>query len=288
MAAVELRLIHQSPQSGPLPAGAILWRTCLREVAFVGSTHTPSSPAVLKDVDAYTLLLEIVAGLRSPLIGETEVQAQFKAFLAALDPDRHGHLQRLGQRVLADVKTIRARHLQGLGAHSYASLAAAHLVTGSRLVILGTGAMASTLIETIGASHPIHQWGRRLESGAVSAEHHRLFLYEDAQAIRASQIEAGPVSIVVAAPVAASPLADVLAVYDRIVSAVDLRPSDARAQAPLPGPIVTLDDLFREAGSTPGAHTDRIAAAHTQIRELARAFASRQELRPFGWDDLCA
>jgi hypothetical protein len=77
---VELRLIHQSPQSGPLPAGAILWRTCLREVAFVGSTHAPSSPAVLKDVDAYTLLLEIVAGLRSPLIGETEVQAQFKAF----------------------------------------------------------------------------------------------------------------------------------------------------------------------------------------------------------------
>src|SRR6188768_3102899 len=107
MAAVELRLIHQSPQSGPLPAGAILWRTCLREVAFVGSTHATSSPAVLKDVEAYTLLLEIVAGLRSPLIGETEVQAQFKAFLAALDPDRHGHVQRLGQRVLADVKTIR-------------------------------------------------------------------------------------------------------------------------------------------------------------------------------------
>ncbi len=51
--------------------------------------------------------------------------------------------------------------------------------------------------------------------------------------------------------------------------------------------LITLEDLFREATNLgPGA--DRIAAARREIRELSRAFAERDELRPFGWDDLCA
>jgi hypothetical protein len=31
-----------------------------------------------------------------------------------------------------------------------------------------------------------------------------------------------------------------------------------------------------------------VAAARTDIAALGRAYADRDELRPFGWDDLCA
>ena len=98
---------------------------------------------MVTDAEAYALLLEIVCGLRSPLVGETEVQAQFKAFLASLDRRRDAPLLRLGQRVLADAKVIRQRHLQGFGAHSYGPLVARHVPEGRRVILVGTGALAA-------------------------------------------------------------------------------------------------------------------------------------------------
>jgi glutamyl-tRNA reductase len=68
---------------------------------------------IVADADAYALLVEIVSGLRSPLLGETEVQAQFKAFLASLDLPGDAAILRLGQRVLADAKRIRPRARTG-------------------------------------------------------------------------------------------------------------------------------------------------------------------------------
>ena len=102
--------------------------------------------AVVADEDAYALLLEIVCGLRSPLLGETEVQAQFKQFLSSLDPADDAWLRRLGQRVLTDAKQIRSHHLQGFGAHSYGQLALRHTARAERLVVVGAGALARDVL----------------------------------------------------------------------------------------------------------------------------------------------
>ena len=57
--------------------------TCVREIAFVDSrAAVPSGATILHDEDAYAHLLEVICGLDSPMVGETEVLHQFKVFAA--------------------------------------------------------------------------------------------------------------------------------------------------------------------------------------------------------------
>ncbi len=256
-----------------------MWRTCLREIAFV--EHLPDAGTAaegLEEGDAYALLVEVVAGLRSPIIGETEVQAQFKAFLASLDAgDRGGELRRLGQHVLGDARGIRRRHLQGFGAHSYGQLAVRRLAAGAHLVLVGTGALARQVHEAAG-HRTYDQWGRGPDRSAVRP----VQMSVDRPAADAA------VSIVVAAPVGAADLDRVIAAYPAVRSVIDLRSEHERTAVASNLPVVTLDDLFADArrhGATAAAQID---AARAEVRQLGRAYDRSEQLHPFGWDDLCA
>jgi glutamyl-tRNA reductase len=270
-----------------VPSGATLWRTCLREVAFLtegtdsderDDAHAP----VVTDAEAYTLLLEIVCGLRSPLVGETEVQAQFKAFLASLDPRRDARLLRLGQRVLADAKVIRHRHLQGFGAHSYGPLVARHVPEGRRIILVGTGALAAEVAGSLTRTgHPIDRWGRR----AVDNRH----VYHLLSAARDRPVESGdPATLVIAAPACQADLLAVAACYSQVREIIDLRASGERSAFADDAHVATLDDLFVDARSVSTAPVSRLNAARRDISSLGQAYGRREELHPFGWDDLCA
>ncbi len=162
MELVRLALIHRTTGGAPPPADSTAWRTCLREIHFLPGHRVPLETGVLTDADAYALLLEVVCGLRSPVIGETEVQAQFKEFLASGAARDNRWLKRLGQRVLGDAKRIRHKHLQGFGAHSYGRLTARHL-TGARVAVIGTGALASQVVQSTPADAIVDVWGRSSE-----------------------------------------------------------------------------------------------------------------------------
>ena len=274
---MRLSLIHQSPRSRPLPENCTIWRTCLREIAFVDDLPRDAVPGSgwLTDGDAYGLLVEIVTGLRSPLIGETEVQAQFKAFLASLDGTQHAKLLKLGQRVLGDAKTIRQRHLQGFGAHSYGRLALRHIPDHADVVLVGTGALAKDVRGVLDARRLVAQWGRGADRSSVLSP-------------LASVEPSNDVAIVVAAPVSGSALAAVIACYPRLVAVIDLRSTDERTPLVLDARVVTLEDLFadaRQSGTLAAGHVDR---ARADIHQLGREYDRRLELRPFGWDDVCA
>ena len=276
-----LALIHQSPGASPLRDGAVLWRTCLRDVMFLDDEGTGGADPVLLGGDAYAVLVEIVCGLRSPLVGETEVQAQFKAFLSTLDPDTHGHLQRLGQRVLADAKTIRHQHLQGVGAHSYGHLAARHVPAGVRVAIVGTGALATQVAAALDSNRTIDSWGRREPDQRLPGFH----LFAEAREQRVEITE--PTALVIAAPASAADLAFVIRCYPQLVAVIDLRADVERQPLTVGVPVVTLDRLFADAAASAVAAA-RVKAARSEIATLARAYERREELRPFGWDDLCA
>lgn len=279
---MRLRVIHQAPGTAPIPAGARTWRTCLREVAFLRDEPEISScPATLVDADAYTLLLEIVSGLRSPLVGETEVQAQFKTFLASLDPSADADLRRVGQRLLADVKSIRRRHFQGLGTREYGALVASRVPAGRRVVLVGTGALAAEVLEHLPRAPRVDRWGRTPQPGRDD-----YYLLDTASSRPVCADDA--VTVIVAAPVSASDLRSLLACYPRAVDAIDLRAADQRT--PIGGGlrVLTLDDIFRQVQPMTWAATRRLADARREILSLGHAFKQREELRPFGWDDLCA
>lgn len=284
---MHLALIHQSPSVGALPSGAVVWRTCLREVAFlVEPTHDLTSRAVI-DGDAYALLVEIVSGLRSPLVGETEVQAQFKAFLSSLDAIHHAPILRLGQRVLRDAKVIRRNHLQGVGAHSYGRLTARYVRRGVRVALVGTGALALEIVATLGHDFVMDQWGRTEPPVTANARAPIFRLLSSAAA--AGVVSPDPSALVIAAPAAAIDLHAVARCYPALESVIDLRAERDRTLLKLSTrvEVVTLDDLFADAAADSTA-ARRINAARADIAELGQAYDRQEELHPFGWDDVCA
>ena len=110
------------------------------------ATAIAAPPEAVFDKEAYALLLELVCGLHSPILGETEVQAQFKTFASEAASAGRDTLGRLCQRVLRDAKYVRSTHLQGFGAHSYGALALRHF-RGSRLAVIGAGALAAEAMD---------------------------------------------------------------------------------------------------------------------------------------------
>jgi glutamyl-tRNA reductase len=281
-----LALLHQAPGAVDPPPGSALWRTCLRDVIFL-SDEPPTQSSAIFDGAAYALLVEIVSGLRSPLIGETEVQAQFKTFMATLDAETHGDLLRIGQRVLTDARLIRRRHLQGFGVRSYSGLVGGHVPTGAHVVLVGTGALAADIAGDLGTRHGIDQWGRRTPVRALSSKAPVRFRLFSAAAPGVVQTADSAV-LVVAAPASSIDLDRIATGYPGLVRIIDLRPADERRPLAAAVPTVTLDDLFAEAGAEARLASRPVAAARVDIAALGRAYANRDELRPFGWDDLCA
>ncbi|ODS58613.1 MAG: hypothetical protein ABS36_03540 [Acidobacteria bacterium SCN 69-37] len=283
---MRLALIHRSPGEDPPPVDSTAWRTCLREVHFVPSHRIPYEHEVLTDADAYALLLEIVCGLRSPLIGETEVQAQFKEFLASAAARENRWLRQVGQRILGDAKHIRHKYLQGFGAHSYGRLAARYL-QGQRLAVIGTGALASQVVQVAPDTTVVDVWGRSSERVLPTRPAGLTFsLLADAGQQAGTRTQS--TTLVIAAPVWSADLDRVIRCYKDLVNVVDLRSTDQQTPIIAPVPTVRLGDLLADAAKSDTGGAPRVRAARTDIRSLAVAFAGREEFRPFGWDDVCA
>ncbi len=82
---IRLSVVQQPPNAPALAADAVVWRTCVRQVAFVDEpTAIPQGVPAWHDEAAYAHLLEVVCGLHSPIVGETEVLHQFKVFADGL------------------------------------------------------------------------------------------------------------------------------------------------------------------------------------------------------------
>ncbi len=149
--------------------------TCLRELAVAitiddasGWTALAAADAeisLLRGAQAYRLLLETVTGLNSSVPGETNVQGQIRR---VWDTWRHGasadSLQRMDpfmHRLFADARRIRARHLNGIGGNSYASLARKLLEPDSdaRILFVGAGELAQSMFALF-AAYDTAVWNR--------------------------------------------------------------------------------------------------------------------------------
>jgi len=266
-------------------SGALVWRTCLRDVTFAPEIGgLCASGTRLDGRDAYALLLEILCGLRSPIVGETEVLGQFRSFLSSASPDC-AWLHDLGRRLLTDAREIRARHLVGLGSRTYGSAVRRRLVGARHIALIGTGALGRELWPFLHADgRAVDVWGRRarcpLPDVPASA-------YRRISAAAPSQDARRP-ALVIAAPVDADTIAAVASHYAAIDAIVDLRGEPDRQPAPALAPITTLDDVFNSMRQAGRRTASKVACARQDIQQRSAEFAGRVDLRPFGWDDLCA
>lgn len=283
--AMTLAIINREPHGGSIPPGVRVWRTCLREVLFGEGADAleGAGGAPLLEGRAYRLLLEILCGLQSPMIGETQVVAQFKGFLADLPPE-HAWIRRTGQRLLADARQVRTTHLQGLGARSYGSAVRGCIGPSDAVVLVGTGKLAGDIIPCVaGAGRVLHQWGR-----APVVQTRPGVCYRSLESLDSCAGVDGPAVLVIAAPAPSSTIARVAAAYRGLTRVVDLR---AEAEAdPVPGPAatITLRGLFARMDDAGRFVQARVEAARAEIADRSRRYEVRDEVRPFGWEDLCA
>jgi glutamyl-tRNA reductase len=278
-------------------SGAVVWKTCLREVAFVrreglGADVLRSGDAVLDGADAYRVVLEIVCGLRSPLVAETEVMGQFRAFAARverLDDRLWSPLKAFCRHLLPNAKAVRARHLTGLGTRSYGMLAARHLRDFGGVAILGAGHLARQLVPAL-ASHQVAIYCRRPESVAarLGARHPDLVIRDLADSTPA--LSRGPVSCVVAAPMAAEAIRSWVSRHRPDIGIViDFRAEGEHDPLTLRGTdVIPLSRMLEELEDARRVTAERAAAARVEIARHADAYWNRHEVRPFGWEDLCA
>ena len=288
-----LAIINREPNGGSIPSGVPVWRTCLREVLFAQSADTFEHTAGSARLDgrAYRLLLEILCGLQSPMIGETQVVAQFKAFLAAL-PQEHAWIRRTGQRLLADARQVRTAHLQGLGSRSYGSAVRRCIGPSETPVLIGTGKLATDILPYLAETgREVDQWGRSAAFAEASAPRLQMLRgvsYRSLESLDSFPGTDRPAVVVVAAPAPSSTLARAAAAYRGLTRVVDLR-AEAEADPLVTSvPTITLRDLFALMDDADKFVLTQIEAARAEIADRSRRYEQRDEVRPFGWDDLCA
>jgi glutamyl-tRNA reductase len=287
-----LAIVNRAPGVQPIPSGTPIWRTCLREVAFAdepdGIARADDEQRPLVEGEAYRLVLEILCGLQSPMLGETQVMGQFKSFLALLGQD-DAWLNRLGQRLLADAREIRTRHLQGLGSRSYGSAVRRHLAGVQHAVLIGTGKLAQEVLPFL-ADHErsVDHWGRAADAPGSTPDAATRVTYRLLDHVDAFAGSSVPAALVIAAPVPSAVIDRVAARYSGLLCVIDLRGELDVAPLRAAAPIITLQDLFAQMRATHGSAARHVEAARAEIQSRSRRYELRDELRPFGWDDLCA
>ena len=264
------------PCDTDVPGSIARFRTCLRDVVFLDGDETSVTPRAeretpLENGDAYTRLVEIVCGLRSPLAGETQVQGQFKAFLDALEPQACGWLRGIGRQVLTDARVIRERHLRGLGSRTYGSAVRRHTRDCAHIALIGAGALAREIDTYVADTHTIDRWSRTELADAGD-----------------TRCASEATALIVAAPVDSCTIARVARRYPNLHRIIDLRADAERTTVDAAAPVVTLSDIFRNTSGPDDAESPPVREARRMARQCGRRFDTREELHPFGWDDLCA
>lgn len=252
---------------------APVWATCLRSLAFGSAPESQTeTDEVYANSEAYRFLLEVVCGLKSPILGETEVFGQFKQFSQQWlkhEPSRAS----LIQKILTDAKAVRTQYLVDLGVQSYGSWIR-HNLNFKRAHFLGAGQMVREIMPYLtkkGCEITVHTRDpqKYLELGAV--------------ALSENKFDGG--ALIVAAPLSAREIEQWLG-GRAPQQLIDLR--DTSSTDPLKFSGHRLADIFREIEKTRNALQHRLEAAQLAILECSRRASTLGIVRPQGWDDLCA
>ncbi len=298
----ELVLIHSKiPGSGraqPLPLG-LEWKTCLRKIRFLNrSEYWLTAKSISPDVEiyrgheAYRFLLEIICGLHSPLLGETEVLGQFRDFCrkAEFPATAWGHfLQQLTEDLLSDAKRIRHEHLRNLGSQSYGSLVRRiFLKNNPSLAVLGSGHLVREMLPWLADQFHVRVFYR---SPKPAEELQREYPQIEIVEIQSGQTAwSGPeTGLIIAAPLSSEWIEDwVSAQSTSFVKTIDLRGESANDPVTVKGELIDLAAFFATLNHDRQRAEICVRAAGKEAGRLAERYRHQMQCRPFGWEDLCA
>lgn len=278
----ELSIVHSKPDSRSLEG--LLWRTCLRQIQFLppGSIGgaAVSSGDFYRGIEVHRFLVEVCAGLHSPLLGETEVHGQFRDFKAA--QEWPAPWIPLLDAVEEDVKKIRRNHLLHLGAQSYGSLTRKHLMK-LPTVLVGGGRLAEEILPWLEGSK--FQLVRNPQKLAVKEGITILGFPELAHLPEQAQW-------IIAAPISNETLSQLWG-HKKPTKVLDFRGEENFSKgeegfSQVDFPYVPLSSLFAELETVRSTLEVKREQAKAAVRELSKRRESEVQHRPYGWEDVFA
>lgn len=268
----------RKPQILQAEAG-LIWATCLRSIAVVTPEfQTQAGEQLFRGLEAYEFLMQVICGLHSPLVGETEVFGQFKTF-AIQWAEARPQMVPLIQRLLSDAKAIRSEHLNQIGVQSYGSWVRKNLVPGV-VHIVGGGQLAREVlpyVEKQASQVVLHVRDPRKVD----------FFTGEVQKFETCGFKGG--TVILAAPVSAEETLQwmgergAVQLFDlRETSLVDAVGADRAEQTFL------LSQIFTQIEDTKKRLLPVVEKVKSEIAARGGKLAQQGLLRPQGWDDLCA
>lgn len=131
--------------------GLARWTTCVRSL-LLGHPRAESGQSydrIISGAEATQFLTEIVSGLQSPMLGETEVHGQYKQFLAEVESQVSSELFTELMSVHFLARKVRSDFLKNLGCQSYGSFARKKMREIEGVTILGAGKLAAEILPWI-------------------------------------------------------------------------------------------------------------------------------------------
>ena len=297
----DILLVHRKSNRNFSPElqQAAIWKTCLRQILFITeneinaiSDELTNEDQILRGEAGLSLLLEILCGLHSPIVGETEVFGQFKSFIdgrKALNDSLFADHQKWLSFVLTEVKRTRAEHLVGIGSQSYGSLLRRHTKNLSSATICGSGQLAQEIIPWLAHKELVQVLCRTpLKMEGFAEKYNNLSV----QSYEKSYVHGD--ALIIAAPLTDERICDLLSRQDTRPNFVyDLRGEENRLPELVRDnfphvTVITLSAFFAEIEATKKDTQSKIQTIKEMILEKALSFVQRTELRPLGWDDICA
>ena len=154
-------------------------------------------------------------------------------------------------------------------------------------MLVGTGKLAQEVLPFLAdEGRAVDQWGRTAESSNVDLRTSK-FTYRLLDSMDTFAGPDVPTALIIAAPVPSEIIDRVAACYGSLVCVIDLRGELGSAPLHVHVPIISLQDLFARMTATHGSAARHVEAARAEIASRSRRYELRDELRPFGWDDLC-
>ena len=268
----------------------VLWETCVRQV-IIGTEYVPHNLKnfkVVKSVKAYRFLLEVLCGLHSPMIGETEIMCQYKALI---NPD-NDHLKyttiefSFWNNLLKEAKQVRSRFLQNYGQQSYGGIVYKHAHAYDEISIIGSGSLTASILPHLSKlDKKISIQCRTQAKGEVFQNKYSNI--EKVVSIGNKQCSQNTL-LVIAAPIETEWLEDYIN-NNRMDMVIDLRSTQDHTlvNKDITNKYLDLNDVFDDVQ----AGIKKVnAAAHLAKIEIAKKsllWLCKTQHRPYGWEDVC-
>jgi glutamyl-tRNA reductase len=184
---------------------------------------------------------------------------------------------------------VRSKFLKGLGSQSYGSALRKQLESTGEVAILGAGQLVEEILPWIsGVGRTIRVFCRNPEKASL-----RLAKFPDLEIANFNQISpflgnAGSRAVVVAAPIPAKALNNLLVLLGNANHLVDFRADSDLDLLSGPESVRRLSDFFRELEASASFQYEQVEKAKAAIRALTKQRDNGVAHRPFGWEDVCA